>query len=59
LQKKIEKKLRKTHRFISGDSYEINDVDPFSELRVLTGNALQAHQYVKSLDSSFPDTEII
>jgi hypothetical protein len=53
-------------RFTDGDSHDIKGVDPFSELRVLREiiregpvNALQALEYVRSLDCSFPSTEII
>jgi hypothetical protein len=51
--------------FIDGDSHDINGVDFFSELEVLreivaegTDTALQALKHVKSLDGSFPNTEI-
>ncbi|KAH1170141.1 hypothetical protein KIL84_001126 [Mauremys mutica] len=48
-----------------GESYDIYSVDLFSELRVLqefipegTSTALQALQFLKSLDGAFPNTAI-
>jgi hypothetical protein len=64
-QKGTENRRSKRERFIDGDSQGINDVDHFSELGELreiipegTDTVIQALQYVKSLDGSFPSTEI-
>jgi hypothetical protein len=53
------------HCLSDGDSIDINSVDLFFGLRVLweiipesTDAALQAPQYIKLLDGSFPKTEV-
>jgi hypothetical protein len=60
-----EETFKMFKRFIDGDSHDINGMDLFSQLRVLweiipegTDTALQALKYVKSLDGSFPNTQI-